>query len=61
VDALLALWGAAREAIRIAGLLLAFLEVIRHDDGAWLPEAVVFGLSELHMARQKLRLLADCS
>jgi hypothetical protein len=60
VDALLALWGAARDAIRIAGLLLAFLEVIRDDDGVPLPEAAVFRLSEMHMAQQKLRLLADC-
>ncbi|TKW10259.1 hypothetical protein SEVIR_6G150600v4 [Setaria viridis] len=64
VGALPALRGAAREAVRIAGLLLAFLEAVRDaasDDGAPLPEAAVLGLSELHVALQKLRLLlADC-
>jgi hypothetical protein len=62
VDALPALRGAAREVVRIAGLLLAFLEAVRDNDGAPLPEAAVLGLSELHVALQKLQLLlADCS
>ncbi|CAO2163407.1 unnamed protein product [Urochloa humidicola] len=62
--ALPALRGAAREAVRIAGLLLALLEAVRDaadDAGSPLPGEAVLGLSELHVALQKLRLLlADC-
>ncbi|CAO2188147.1 unnamed protein product [Urochloa humidicola] len=62
--ALPALRGAAREAVRIAGLLLALLEAVRDaadDAGNPLPGEAVLGLSELHVAMQKLRLLlADC-
>ncbi|CAO2201734.1 unnamed protein product [Urochloa humidicola] len=62
--ALPALRGAAREAIRIAGLLLALLEAVRDaadDAGSPLPGEAVLGLSEFHVAMQKLRLLlADC-
>ena len=57
--ALPALRGAAREAVRIAGLLHAFLDAVR---GGPLPDEAVLGLSELHVALQKLRLLlADCA
>ncbi|KAJ1268415.1 hypothetical protein BS78_07G133100 [Paspalum vaginatum] len=54
--ALPALRGAAREAVRIAGLLLAFLEAAA-EHGLPLPRDAVLGLSELHVALQKLRLL----
>ncbi|WVZ92980.1 hypothetical protein U9M48_039007 [Paspalum notatum var. saurae] len=54
--ALPALRGAARKAVRIAGLLLAFLEAVAAS--AELPgDDAVLGLSELHVALQKLRLL----
>ncbi|PNT68096.1 U-box domain-containing protein 19 [Brachypodium distachyon] len=50
----------AGDAVRIAGVLLAFLEEI--SESAALPVAAVLGLSELHVATQKLRfLLADCA
>ncbi|CAN6204344.1 unnamed protein product [Urochloa humidicola] len=53
----------ARQAVRIAGLLLAFLEEIH--DAAAVPassSAAVLGLTELHVALQKLRfLLTDCA
>ncbi|KAF8688294.1 hypothetical protein HU200_042252 [Digitaria exilis] len=50
-----------RHAARIAGLLLAFLEEI-HDATAALPASAVLGLTELHVAMQKLRfLLTDCA
>ncbi|CAO2206696.1 unnamed protein product [Urochloa humidicola] len=55
-----ALRGAAREAVRIAGLLHAFLDAVRDDAAAAaadVDKAVVLGLSELHVALQKLRLL----
>ncbi|TVU06022.1 hypothetical protein EJB05_49209, partial [Eragrostis curvula] len=46
----------AGEAVRIAGLLLAFLDAVVANDGD-----AVLGLSELHVSLQKLRfLLADC-
>ncbi|XP_066352463.1 U-box domain-containing protein 19-like [Miscanthus floridulus] len=63
VDALPALRGAAREAVRIAGLLLAFLDGIPvPDEAEAAPAVLVLGLSELHVALQKLRLLlADCA
>ncbi|KAF8697444.1 hypothetical protein HU200_036045 [Digitaria exilis] len=64
LGALPALRGAAREAVRIAGLLLAFLDAVASDAGGHtpLPGEAVLGLSELHVALQKLRLLlADCS
>ena len=64
VDALPALRGAASEAVRIAGLLLAFLDGIRvpDDEAEAAPAVLVLGLSELHVALQKLRLLlADCA
>nr|BAJ98016.1 predicted protein [Hordeum vulgare subsp. vulgare] len=53
----------AGEALRIARVLLAFLEEVREASAsAPLPDASVLGLSELHVAMQKLRfLLADCS
>ncbi|CAL5006388.1 unnamed protein product [Urochloa decumbens] len=60
VDALPALRGAAREAVRIAALLHAFLDAVRDDFAAAASDgdkAVVLGLSELHVALQKLRLL----
>ncbi|RLN03671.1 U-box domain-containing protein 19 [Panicum miliaceum] len=65
-DALPALRGAAREAVRIAGLLHAFLDAVRGaasgGDARPLPDEAVLGLSELHVALQKLRLLlADCA
>ncbi|KAF8647999.1 hypothetical protein HU200_065034 [Digitaria exilis] len=52
-------------AARIAGLLLAFLEEI-HDATSQaslaLPASAVLGLTELHVAMQKLRfLLTDCA
>ncbi|KAG2578678.1 hypothetical protein PVAP13_6NG116800 [Panicum virgatum] len=63
--ALPALRGAAREAVRIAGLLHAFLDAVRgaaSGDAHPLPDEAVLGLSELHVALQKLRLLlADCA
>lgn len=54
-----------RHAVRVAGLLLAFLEEI-HDStvtaAAALPQSAVLGLTELHVAMQKLRfLLTDLS
>ncbi|KAF8701989.1 hypothetical protein HU200_033324 [Digitaria exilis] len=63
VAALPALRGAARDAVRIAGLLLAFLDAVASEaDAPPLPGEAVLGLSELHVALQKLRLLlADCS
>ncbi|CAL4998642.1 unnamed protein product [Urochloa decumbens] len=64
VDALPALRGAAREAVRIAALLHAFLDAVRDDFAAAADDdkAAVLGLSELHVAMQKLRLLlADLS
>ncbi|CAL5012325.1 unnamed protein product [Urochloa decumbens] len=59
VDALPALRGAAREAVRIAALLHAFLDAVRDDFAAAADgdKAAVLGLSELHVALQKLRLL----
>ncbi|CAL5081258.1 unnamed protein product [Urochloa decumbens] len=55
----------ARQAVRIAGLLLAFLEEI-HDAAALAPAlppaSAVLALTELHVAMQKLRfLLTDCA
>lgn len=53
-----------RQAVRMAGLLLALLEEI-HDatvDPAALPVSAALGLTELHVAMQKLRfLLTDCA
>ncbi|PWZ26079.1 U-box domain-containing protein 18 [Zea mays] len=61
VDALPALRGAAREAVRIVGLVLVLLDGIVRDAPAP-DQAAVLGLSELHVALQKLRLLlADCA
>lgn len=53
----------AGEALRITRVLLAFLEELREASAAApLPGAAVLGLSELHVAMQKLRfLLADCA
>lgn len=53
----------AGEALRITRVLLAFLEELREASAAEpLPSAAVLGLSELHVAMQKLRLLlADCA
>ena len=54
-----------RQAVRIAGLLLAFLEEIQDVTvmkTAALPSSAVLGLTELHVAMQKLRfLLSDCA
>ncbi|TKW32952.1 hypothetical protein SEVIR_2G200400v4 [Setaria viridis] len=52
-----------RQVVRIAGLLLAFLEEIQDASVApTLPSAAVLGLTELHVAMQKLRfLLTDCA
>lgn len=55
-----------RQAVRIAGLLLAFLEEIQDvavtTTTAALPSSAVLGLTELHVAMQKLRfLLTDCA
>ncbi|XP_066390190.1 U-box domain-containing protein 19-like [Miscanthus floridulus] len=54
-----------RQAVRIAGLLLAFLEEIQDvtvTKTAALPSSAVLGLTELHVAMQKLRfLLSDCA
>jgi hypothetical protein len=51
--------------VRIAGLLLAFLEEIQDvtvTKAAALPSSAVLGLTELHVAMQKLRfLLSDCA
>uniref|UniRef100_A0ACD5ZZ16 Uncharacterized protein n=1 Tax=Avena sativa TaxID=4498 RepID=A0ACD5ZZ16_AVESA len=50
----------AGDALRITRVLLAFLEELR--EASPLPGAAVLGLSELHVAMQKLRfLLADCA
>ncbi|KAF7003844.1 hypothetical protein CFC21_019125 [Triticum aestivum] len=52
----------AGEALRVTRVLLAFLEEVREAAAEPLPDASVLGLSELHVAMQKLRfLLADCS
>ncbi|CAM0902794.1 unnamed protein product [Alopecurus aequalis] len=53
----------AGEALRITRVLLAFLEELREESAAEpLRGAAVLGLSELHVAMQKLRfLLVDCS
>ncbi|XP_062190900.1 U-box domain-containing protein 19-like [Phragmites australis] len=65
VAAFPALRSGAREAVRLAGVLLAFLEAVRDAAGSAdvpLPSKAVLGLSELHVALQKLRfLLADCA
>ena len=55
-----------RQAVRIAGLLLAFLEEVEDaavtTAAAALPSSAVLGLTELHVAMQKLRfLLTDCA
>ncbi|KAJ1289513.1 hypothetical protein BS78_02G170200 [Paspalum vaginatum] len=54
-----------RQVMRIAGLLLAFLEEIEDvavTATAALPSSAVLGLTELHVALQKLRfLLTDCA
>ncbi|PKA62953.1 U-box domain-containing protein 19 [Apostasia shenzhenica] len=57
---------AARESLRQAGLLLAFLDDVRSvaavGAAATLPSAAMLGLSDLHVTLQKLRLiLADCT
>ncbi|EMS68567.1 U-box domain-containing protein 19 [Triticum urartu] len=50
-----------RQAVRLAGLLLAFLEEIQ-DAAATLSHSAVVGLTELHVAMQKMRfLLTDCA
>ncbi|KAL6846083.1 hypothetical protein ACP4OV_023531 [Aristida adscensionis] len=62
--------GGVRQAVRIAGLILAFLEEIQDAaatatataTAAALPSSAVLGLTELHVALQKLRfLLTDCA
>lgn len=51
----------AREIIRQIGILLVFLEEVRESESD-LPDAVVLGFSELHLAFQRVRfLLEDCS
>ncbi|XP_040383095.1 U-box domain-containing protein 19, partial [Oryza brachyantha] len=60
VAALPALRGAAGVAVRVAGLLREFLEEVRWA-AALLPGGSVLGMSELHVALQKMRfLLEDC-
>ncbi|XP_047051442.1 U-box domain-containing protein 19-like [Lolium rigidum] len=52
---------AVRQAVRLAGLLLAFLEEMRDAATSTLPFSAVLGLTELHVAMQKMRfLLTDC-
>ncbi|XP_051187395.1 U-box domain-containing protein 18-like [Lolium perenne] len=53
---------AVRQAVRLAGLLLAFLEEVRDAATSTLPFSAVLGLTELHVAMQKMRfLLTDCA
>ncbi|KAM0849104.1 hypothetical protein ACQ4PT_053945 [Festuca glaucescens] len=53
---------AVRQAVRLAGLLLAFLEEVRDAATSALPFSAVIGLTELHVAMQKMRfLLTDCA
>ncbi|XP_047051431.1 U-box domain-containing protein 19-like [Lolium rigidum] len=53
---------AVRHAVRLAGLLLAFLEEVRDADTSTLPFSAVLGLTELHVSMQKMRfLLTDCA
>uniref|UniRef100_A0ACD5XS13 Uncharacterized protein n=1 Tax=Avena sativa TaxID=4498 RepID=A0ACD5XS13_AVESA len=54
---------AARQAVRLAGLLLAFLEEVQDaTTPSRLPYSAVLGLTELHVAMQKTRfLLTDCA
>ena len=62
LDVLPALRGAALEAIRITGLLLAFLDGIPVPPDEAALAVLVLALSKMHMALQKLRLLlADCA
>ncbi|KAL6900817.1 hypothetical protein ACP4OV_005493 [Aristida adscensionis] len=52
---------AARGAVRLAGVILALLDAVR-DAPTAVREDAVLGLSELHVALQRLRLLlADCA
>lgn len=60
VDRLPALRGGAGVAVRVAGLLREFIEEVRWA-AAELPGGSVLGMSELHVALQKMRfLLEDC-
>jgi hypothetical protein len=63
-DAFPVLHRGVRHAVRVAGLLLAFLEEVQDasvSEGASLPASAVLGLTEMHVAMQKLRfLLIDC-
>ncbi|BAF24963.2 U-box domain-containing protein 19 [Oryza sativa Japonica Group] len=63
VDAFPVLRCGVRKAVRLAGILLAFLEEVQDAAAAAaLPSSAVLGLTELHVAMQKLRfLLADCA
>ncbi|MQL89737.1 hypothetical protein Taro_022315, partial [Colocasia esculenta] len=50
-----------REAVREVGALLEFFDAVRDRDPSLLPGSAFLGLSELHVAFQKLRhLLRDC-
>lgn len=61
VDRLPALRGGVGVAVRVAGLLREFLEEVRWAAAAELPGGSVLGMSELHVALQKMRfLLEDC-
>lgn len=63
VDAFPVLRCGVRKAVRLAGILLAFLEEVQDAAAAAaFPSSAVLGLTELHVAMQKLRfLLADCA
>ncbi|CAM0951206.1 unnamed protein product [Alopecurus aequalis] len=53
---------AVRQAVRLAGLLRAFLEEVQDATSSTLPFSAVLGLTELHVAMQKTRfLLTDCA
>ncbi|KAM0839215.1 hypothetical protein ACQ4PT_060457 [Festuca glaucescens] len=53
---------AARQAVRLAGILLAFLQEVQDATTSTLPFSAVLGLTELHVAMQKMRfLLTDCA
>uniref|UniRef100_A0A0E0M0N3 RING-type E3 ubiquitin transferase n=1 Tax=Oryza punctata TaxID=4537 RepID=A0A0E0M0N3_ORYPU len=61
VEAFPVLRRGVRKAVRLARILLALLEEVQ-DAAAALPSSAVLGLTELHVAMQKLRfLLTDCA
>uniref|UniRef100_J3MX34 RING-type E3 ubiquitin transferase n=1 Tax=Oryza brachyantha TaxID=4533 RepID=J3MX34_ORYBR len=66
VDAFPVLRRGVRTVVRLAGILLAFLEELREavaaEEETAVPPSAVLGLTELHVAMQKLRfLLTDCA